>query len=165
MSSLHNNNNSSSLDQKYSGDDIMIENVSQVQELYTPIQPPSTRWARIKHKVTTRDGWIGDYDYRALCMPHIPFFHRKANSSPFYGPDDEIPILVTVLMGLQRKYKISIEFCIISPFLTLDFLAVIGGIISPTIMISGAGSSFLNLDQEMRQYMVSCSLIVSGLMR
>ncbi|GAN08234.1 purine permease protein [Mucor ambiguus] len=146
MSSLHNNNNSSSLDQKYSGDDIMIENVSQVQELYTPIQPPSTRWARIKHKVTTRDGWIGDYDYRALCMPHIPFFHRKANSSPFYGPNDEIPILVTVLMGLQH------------------FLAVIGGIISPTIMISGAGSSFLNLDQEMRQYMVSCSLIVSGLM-
>ncbi|KAI8646357.1 permease family-domain-containing protein [Parasitella parasitica] len=79
-------------------------------------------------------------------MPHIPFFHRKANSSPFYGPDDEIPILVTALMGLQH------------------FLAVIGGIISPTIMISGAGSSFLNLDSDMRQYMVSCSLIVSGLM-
>lgn len=47
----------------------------------------------------------------------------------------------------------------------IDFLAVIGGIISPTIMISGAGSTFLNLDNEMRQYMVSASLIVSGLMR
>lgn len=99
MSSLHN----TTLDQKYSADDIKIENVSQIQELYTPVQPPSTRWARMKHKMTTRDGWIGDYDYRALCMPHIPFFHRKANSSPFYGPNDEIPILVTILMGVQRK--------------------------------------------------------------
>ncbi|KAI9480339.1 MAG: permease family-domain-containing protein [Benjaminiella poitrasii] len=79
-------------------------------------------------------------------MPNIPFITRKANSSPFYGPDDNIPILVTVLMGLQH------------------FLAVIGGIISPTIMISGQGSTFLNLDEETRQYMVSASLIVSGLM-
>lgn len=38
-------------------------------------------------------------------MPHIPFMSKKANTSPFYGPNDEIPILVTILMGLQRKYK------------------------------------------------------------
>lgn len=99
MSSLHN----TTLDQKYTVDDIMIENVSQVQEIYAPIQPPSTIWTRMKHKVTTRDGLIGDYDYRALCMPHIPFIRQKANRSPFYGPDDEIPTLVAIIMGFQRK--------------------------------------------------------------
>lgn len=36
-------------------------------------------------------------------MPTIPFITKKANTSPFYGPDDEIPVLVTILMGLQRK--------------------------------------------------------------
>lgn len=32
-------------------------------------------------------------------------------------------------------------------------------------MISGQGSTFLNLDEDTRRYMVSASLIVSGLMR
>ncbi|KAI9305861.1 permease family-domain-containing protein [Cunninghamella echinulata] len=79
-------------------------------------------------------------------MPRIPFFQQRANSSPFYGPNDEIPILVAIIMGVQH------------------FLAVIGGIITPTLMVSGAGASFLNLDSDTRQYMVSASLIVSGLM-
>jgi NCS2 family nucleobase:cation symporter-2 len=43
-------------------------------------------------------------------------------------------------------------------------LAVIGGIISPTIIISGSGSSYLNVDEDLRRYMVSASLISSGLM-
>lgn len=38
-------------------------------------------------------------------MPQIPFLTRKANTSPFYGPDEDIPILVTILMGLQRKNR------------------------------------------------------------
>ncbi|ORX80856.1 Xanthine/uracil permease [Basidiobolus meristosporus CBS 931.73] len=76
-------------------------------------------------------------------MPRIPFLQRnQVNTSPFFGPDDEIPISVALLMGLQH------------------FLAVIGGIISPTIMISGAGETFLNLDQETRSYMISASLMV-----
>ncbi|KAG2198775.1 hypothetical protein INT47_010561 [Mucor saturninus] len=133
-------------EKKYNITDINIENVQEVQDLYTPIEAPNSRWAQIKHKVTTRDGWIGDYDYAALCIPNIPFLTKKANSSPFYGPNDDIPILVTLLMGLQH------------------FLAVIGAIIAPTIMISGQGSTFLNLDEDTRRYMVSASLIVSGLM-
>ncbi|KAI8333452.1 permease family-domain-containing protein [Chlamydoabsidia padenii] len=79
-------------------------------------------------------------------MPRIPYLHPKSNGSPFYGPNDDIPIVVAIIMGLQH------------------FLAVIGGVIAPTIMVSGAGSSFLNLDNATRQYMVSASLIVSGLM-
>ncbi|RCH96239.1 hypothetical protein CU097_014296 [Rhizopus azygosporus] len=79
-------------------------------------------------------------------MPRLPFISHRANQSPFYGPDDDIPILVTILMGIQH------------------FLAVIGGIITPTIIISGQGSSNLNLDEDTRRYMISASLIVSGLM-
>lgn len=40
-------------------------------------------------------------------IPNIPFLTKKANSSPFYGPNDDIPILVTLLMGLQRKIFIT----------------------------------------------------------
>ncbi|CAO3635633.1 unnamed protein product [Mucor hiemalis] len=133
-------------EKKYNPDDIKTENTQEIEQLYAPIDPPNTKWNQFKHKFTTRDGWIGNYDYRALCMPTIPFITKKSNTSPFYGPDDDIPVLVTILMGLQH------------------FLAVIGGIISPTIMISGSGSSFLNLDEDTRRYMVSASLIVSGLM-
>jgi hypothetical protein len=53
-------------EKKYDADDIKIENVQEVQELYTPIAAPNSRRDHIKRKVTTRDGWIGDYDYRAL---------------------------------------------------------------------------------------------------
>jgi hypothetical protein len=53
-------------DKKHTQDEIMIENVQQMQGLYTLAAPPTTAWTRIKHKVSTRDGWIGNYDYRAL---------------------------------------------------------------------------------------------------
>lgn len=43
----------------------------------------------------------------------------------------------------------------------VDFLCVIGGLITPTILISGAGNNALNLDESTRQYMISASLIVS----
>ncbi|KAK9694205.1 hypothetical protein K7432_013521 [Basidiobolus ranarum] len=107
---------------------------------------PSPRLT-LTDKFITKRGWFGDYDYKSLCLPRLPFLNRnRANQSPFYGPDDEIPISVALLMGIQH------------------FLAVIGGIISPTIMISGAGETYLNLDQETRSYMISASLIMSGLM-
>lgn len=56
---------SSFTEKKYAAEEIEIENTQQIQNLYTPIDPPS-RWSRIKTKVTTKQGWIGDYDYRAL---------------------------------------------------------------------------------------------------
>ncbi|KAI9493448.1 permease family-domain-containing protein [Zychaea mexicana] len=79
-------------------------------------------------------------------MPHIPFLRRRTNTSPFYGPNDPIPVFLAIVMGIQH------------------FLSVIGGVITPTILISGSGSNALNLDQDLRQYMISASLIVSGLM-
>jgi hypothetical protein len=46
--------------------EITTEGVDEVQDLYPAIDPPTTKWSRMKTKLTTRDGWIGDYDYRAL---------------------------------------------------------------------------------------------------
>ncbi|KAG1468494.1 hypothetical protein G6F56_003798 [Rhizopus delemar] len=101
---------------------------------------------RIKHTLTTKDGWFGDYDYGALCVPRIPWKKEKPKPSTFYGPDDPVPIFLAIVMGVQH------------------FLAVVAGIITPTIILSGEGSSNLNLDEDTRQFMVSVSLIVSGIM-
>ena len=40
-------------------------------------------------------------------MPYIPFLRRRANHSEFYGPDDDIPLLVAILMGIQRMFSIN----------------------------------------------------------
>ncbi|KAI8078963.1 Xanthine/uracil/vitamin C permease [Gilbertella persicaria] len=81
-------------------------------------------------------------------MPRIPFgkSKKKTEAPLFYGPNDVPPVFVAILMGVQH------------------FLAVIAGIITPTIILSGPGSNNLNLDEETRQFMVSVSLIVSGIM-
>lgn len=45
---------------------IRVKNVHDAQETYTTTVAPTTRWGRVKHKFTTKDGWVGNYDYRAL---------------------------------------------------------------------------------------------------
>lgn len=63
---------SSISEKKYSAEEIQIESTQEAQDLYTPVEVPNTttntdsRWSRVKTKFTTVDGWIGDYDYRAL---------------------------------------------------------------------------------------------------
>lgn len=53
-------------EKKYNPDDIETEKPQEIEQLYAPIDPPNTKWNQFKHKFTTRDGWIGNYDYRAL---------------------------------------------------------------------------------------------------
>jgi NCS2 family nucleobase:cation symporter-2 len=52
-----------------------------------------------------RDGWLGDFDFKFLCMPQLPFGnarkHRKA--APFYGLHDDLPLLVTIIVGFQHS--------------------------------------------------------------
>jgi hypothetical protein len=69
------------------------------------VAPKSPLSMRIKHTFLTRDGWFGNYDYGALCMPRIPFHKKKVGNSIFYGPEDVPPVFVALLMGIQRKYK------------------------------------------------------------
>lgn len=70
----------------------------------TTVDPPRlSLLKRVQNTLTTREGLLGDYDYGALCMPRIPFYTKRVGKSIFYGPDDSIPVLVALLMGVQRK--------------------------------------------------------------
>jgi hypothetical protein len=81
-----------------------IEQSSSQASFYPHADKPRLTW---KETFTTKRGWYGDYDYAALCMPRIPFIGKnKVVSSPFFGPNDEIPIMVAILMGVQRKFHI-----------------------------------------------------------
>lgn len=79
----------------------------------------------IKQKVTTREGWLGDFDVRALrlsrssgqesliclpqygflCLPQLPFSiggKPRVKSTPFYALNDNLPILIAVIVGFVR---------------------------------------------------------------
>jgi len=102
--------------------------------------------ARVVHrKVTTRKGWFGDYDYAWLCFPALPFSagDRKPNrrkQPPFYGIDDELPLVLAMASGLQHA------------------LAMLAGLITPPIIFA----STLALDAQTSAYMISASLIGCG---
>ncbi|KAJ5080909.1 hypothetical protein N7456_013619 [Penicillium angulare] len=93
---------------------------------------------------TTRKGLIGDYDYAFLFTPKLPFTKQQRKSAPFFGLDDNVPVLLALILGLQHA------------------LAMLAGVISPPIMLGG--SSGANFGTEDYQYLVSTSLIVSGLL-
>lgn len=118
---------------------------SPTTEQPTPLRTPrlqlfSRKAAVVGRKVTTRHGWVGDYDYAWLCMPSIPFFRKRHVSPPFYGLESEIPLLVAITCGLQHA------------------LAMLAGLITPPIIFA----SSLSLDSEISAYMISASLIGCG---
>ncbi|KAI9569266.1 permease family-domain-containing protein [Boletus coccyginus] len=119
------------------------------------IEPPGPRsrfdvrhHARIVHrKVTTRKGWFGDYDYAWLCFPVLPFSiggrtPNRRKQPPFYGIDDELPLVLAMASGLQHA------------------LAMLAGLITPPIIFA----SSLALDAQTSAYMISASLIGCGLL-
>ncbi len=107
------------------------------------------RWdigGRVKHvqrKLTTRHGWLGDYDYVWLCMPTLPWRREGKQfkiAPPFYALDSELPILLAAASGLQHA------------------LAMLAGLITPPIIFASA----LSLDSGLSAYMISASLIGCG---
>ncbi|KAH8778307.1 putative purine permease [Hyaloscypha finlandica] len=106
--------------------------------------PQRPTWAYLKHYFTSRGGWIGDYDYHYLITPNIWPLNRKYKDyeAPFYGLNDEIPILLTLLLGLQHA------------------LTMIGSIVSPPLAIAGGA---FNFDAEITQYLVSAAFITTGI--
>ncbi|KAF8721811.1 hypothetical protein AX14_010182 [Amanita brunnescens Koide BX004] len=98
---------------------------------------------KYKQKVTTKDGWLGDYDYAWLCTPSLPCLPRKdRRQPPFYGLDQDLPLLLAITCGLQHA------------------LAMLAGLIAPPIIFASA----LNLDNATSAYMISASLIGSGIL-
>ena len=96
---------------------------------------------RARHKLTTRSGWLGDYDYAWLCLPTLPWRHNgKQSAPPFYPLESQLPLVLAAACGLQHA------------------LAMLAALITPPIAIS----SSLSLDAETSAYMISASLIGSG---
>ncbi|EED20722.1 purine permease, putative [Talaromyces stipitatus ATCC 10500] len=107
-----------------------------------PKRTISDRFRRAVRSFTTKEGLIGDYDYALLFRPNLPFMKKARSRAPFFGLHDRIPILLALLLGLQHA------------------LAMLAGVITPPIIIGGVA----NFDSSTSQYLVSTSLIVSGIL-
>ncbi|VVT46282.1 uncharacterized protein SAPINGB_P001136 [Magnusiomyces paraingens] len=103
---------------------------------------PKALATRIVKKFTTKEGIIGSYSYAALFTPDIPFLQKKDVYQPFFPLHGEMPLLLGAILGLQHS------------------LAMLAGVITPPLIISNVA----NFDTEITQYLVSTSLIVSGLL-
>ncbi|ORX95573.1 Xanthine/uracil permease [Basidiobolus meristosporus CBS 931.73] len=93
----------------------------------------------------TRQGWIGDYDFGFLCLPNLPGFRKQAPAK-FIGIKDRLPLAVAIIMGFQH--------C----------LAMLAGVVTPPLILSGPGPQHMNLNTEYRSYLISASLITCGLL-
>lgn len=102
------------------------------------------RLRSVRHALFTYDGLIGDYDYAFLFTPSLPFVKRVKRPQPFFGLNDHLPLLLALLLGFQHS------------------LAMLAGVITPAIILSGSGGA--NLVPAQQRYLVSASLIVAGLM-
>merc|ERR1711939_560535 len=101
-------------------------------------------WATVKHKLTTREGWPGDYDFGYLCLPQLPCSFgrgkKEVRNARFYGLDESMPLLLALVCGLQHA------------------LAMLAGLITPPIIFAGQ----LGFDGGRQNQMVAVSLIASG---
>lgn len=108
---------------------------------------PRQRLRQTAQKYSSREGWLGDCNFSSLCLPRLfPWkpssrLNGGAAESPFYGVHDDLPIAVAMVCGLQHS------------------LSMLGGLITPPMIIA----SSLNLSGETSAYLISASLITSGL--
>ncbi|TIC91277.1 Uric acid-xanthine permease [Colletotrichum higginsianum] len=117
---------------------------SQIVPETSPKRTMGHRLRGAKNRFFTKDGLVGDYDYAFLFRPNLPFMRKSLRAAPFFGLNDRMPTLLALLLGFQHA------------------LAMLAGIITPPILLSGAAGA--NLTGEMQQYLVSTALIVSGLL-
>lgn len=97
---------------------------------------------RMVRKWTTKEGFFGDYDYAYLFVPDVPFTKSPPKTQPFFGLDSDMPIFLGALLGFQHA------------------LAMLAGVVSPPLIIAGTA----NLSTKLTEYLVSASLITSGIL-
>ena len=102
------------------------------------------RFSEFRTYIKSKDAWVGDYDYWYLVTPNIPPFNRKhkEKSVPFYGLHDRVPILLTIILGLQHA------------------LIMIGSVVSPPLAIA---SGAFHLQPQQISYLVSAAFITTGI--
>ncbi|GES64022.1 purine permease [Aspergillus terreus] len=121
-----------------------MDGPDQIGPDFRPKRTLADQARRIKKAFTTREGLLGDYDYAFLFTPRIPFLSKTRSTAPFFGLEDKVPVFLALLLGLQHA------------------LAMLAGVISPPIILGGSGG--VNFGEEDYQYLVSASLIASGLL-
>lgn len=97
---------------------------------------------RVVHKWTTREGFLGDYDYGYLFIPELPYTKKPPKTQPFFGLNSDMPLFLGFLLGFQHA------------------LAMLAGVVTPPISIS----STAHLTTEVSEYLVSASLVASGIL-
>lgn len=102
----------------------------------------STFGKRVVHKWTTREGFFGDYDYGYLFIPDLPFSKKPLKTQPFFGLNSDMPLFLGFILGFQHS------------------LAMLAGVVTPPLIISSAA----NFSTKTTEYLVSSSLIVSGIL-
>ncbi|KAI0466251.1 purine permease [Xylaria cf. heliscus] len=117
---------------------------AQIVPQAAPRRSIADRFRGIKKTFLTREGLLGDYDYAFLFRPNIPFLRKRRQASPFFGLNDRLPVFLALLLGFQHA------------------LAMLAGLITPPLILSGAGG--VNLELGLQQYLVSTALIVSGIL-
>jgi len=117
---------------------------SQIAPEKAPRRTFGDRLQIVKKTFLTREGLIGNYDYAFLFRPNLPFMKKSDKAPPFFGLNDKMPVFLALLLGFQHA------------------LAMLAGIITPPIILSGPGG--VNLSTAETQYLVSTALIVSGLL-
>lgn len=117
---------------------------SQIVPQKVPKRTIRDRLGGFRRTFFTREGLVGDYDYGFLFTPTLPFMKKPTQASPFFGLNDKMPVLLALLLGFQHA------------------LAMLAGIITPPLIMSGAGGA--NLPVDLQQYLVSTALIVSGIL-
>ena len=103
-----------------------------------------------------------------LFTPNIPFMSKPKRKAPFFGLQDRMPVVLALLLGFQHgKYTYEASrnllfstFKSLASFNLLPAaLAMLAGIITPPIIISGSA----NFDAKTEQYLVSTSLSKSSI--
>ncbi|KAK4242838.1 permease family-domain-containing protein [Achaetomium macrosporum] len=117
---------------------------SQIVPERSPRRTLADRLHGVKRTFFTKKGLVGNYDYAFLFRPNLPFMKKADKPPPFFGLNDRMPVVLAVILGFQHA------------------LAMLAGIITPPLIMAGAGG--VNLDTEQTQYLVSTALIVSGLL-
>ncbi|QIX01191.1 hypothetical protein AMS68_006708 [Peltaster fructicola] len=132
-------------------DSIVVEEAVPAPPATPPEVSKQRRWSRLqelwddaKWTFTTREGLVGDYDYLYLFTPNIwPLNRRyKDHTPPFFYPDDKIPLLLIILLGIQHG------------------LTMISGIVSPILAVAGSG---FHLDSATTEYLISAGFITSAI--
>lgn len=100
-----------------------------------------TKMQKARRLAVSKELWVGDYAWRALCMPQWPWcMKQKRSAPPFFGKDEFLGVLLAAIMGLQHA------------------LAMVGGLITPPLVVSSTAN-----DLSVTQFLISSALIVSGI--